>query len=69
MTRRLWKFVVPVAIAGYALTLKGGAHHGWEAVPFFYSIYALLSCVVLVFVALGLGGLFVQQPKDFYRDD
>ncbi|MHC4952456.1 MAG: hypothetical protein ACYTGZ_01080 [Planctomycetota bacterium] len=69
MTPKLWKIVVPVAIAGYLLTDPLHAHHGWELVPFFYSIYALLGCVALVFAAVWLGGLFVQQPEDFYRDD
>ena len=69
MTPRLWKIFVPAAVGGYVLTDPRHAHHGWEVIPFFYGILAIVGCFVLVYLALGLGGLFVQQPEDFYRDD
>lgn len=41
--------------------------HPWEALPAFYSVYAFISIVVLIFLAKGLR-MIVMRKEDYYDE-
>ena len=68
MKKWQWIALGACAVAGYVCSLIAGAHHWWETIPFFWSIFGFLGCALIVYFSKGLGKLFLQQPEDFYDD-
>lgn len=47
---------------------KSDAHTTAERLPGFWAVYGLAGCILLAFLAKGLGRIGIQQPEDFYDD-
>ena len=68
MSKAQWYALGACALAGQICSWIAGAHHGWEKIPFFWSLFGGLGCALIVYFSKGLGKLFIQQPEDFYDD-
>ena len=69
MKRGQWIALGFCAVAGYVCSLIGGVHHGYENIPFWWSLFGGVVCALIVYLSVGLGKLFIQQSEDFYDDD
>jgi hypothetical protein len=65
--RGLWiAFIVILALTVLAdFVIKPHGEFGIDGTIGFYAWYGFLSCVVLIFVSLGLGRL-LKRPDDYY---
>ena len=68
MNRWKWIALGLCAGVGYGFSIIGGIHHGWERVPFWWSLFGFFGCALIVYFSKGLGKLFIQQSEDFYDD-
>lgn len=46
--------------------LAGYDSHWWNNIPMFYGIYGFLGCVITIFIAKGLGKLFIYRNEGYY---
>jgi len=68
LKRRLSIAAAVCAVSGYICSWFGGAHHWWDTIPLFWSLFGFVGCGLLIYGAVGLGKLFIQQPENFYDD-
>lgn len=42
------------------------ASHWWNHVPAFYALWGGIGCLALIFIAKGLGKIFILSDEDYY---
>ena len=60
-------YVVLVVLVGVDATMhKEHVHFPFEALPGFSALYGLLSTVLIIVVAKGIGHAFLMKPENYY---
>ncbi|WP_234572695.1 hypothetical protein [Rhodohalobacter sp. 614A] len=68
---KTWHWIVLGVLALITLILEFTVladyhHHWWNSIPLFYGIYGFLGCIVTIFLAKGLGKLFIFRNEGYY---
>lgn len=42
------------------------AHYWWSAIPGFFIYFGFFGCILLIFLAKGLGRMFLSKDENYY---
>jgi hypothetical protein len=72
MNSRHWIWIGLLVLVSLGLQWLGTDHaagHAWENIPFFFPLFSFFGCLLLIWVAKGLGKRLLQRPEDYYDRD
>ena len=65
---KLLFYIVLVVLVGVDAAMhKEHVHFAFEALPGFSSLYGLLSTLLIIVVAKGIGHAFLMKPENYYN--
>jgi uncharacterized membrane protein YhaH (DUF805 family) len=62
--------IAVISLLGGLATAHDPAHDTWwNSIPAFFALFGFIGCVVVIFLAKGLGKLFLRKGEGYYDVD